>query len=71
MKAKVTRRGLAIPKEMLAGMEEVEIRKEDQRIVISPIPKADPILALGKHPVECGTPDGAQHHDRYLYGYGT
>jgi virulence-associated protein VagC len=71
MKAKVTRRGLAIPKEMLVGMEEVEIRKEDQRIVISPIPKADPIFALGKHPVECGMPDGAEHHDRYLYGYGT
>lgn len=51
MKVKVTKRGLIIPREMLAGAEEVEIRKEDHRIVISPITKSDPIFNLGKHPV--------------------
>ena len=71
MKAKVTKRGLIIPKEMLAGAEEVEIQKEDHRIVISPITKVDPIRNLGKRPVECGLPDASEHHDRYLYGSGS
>jgi hypothetical protein len=68
MKAKVTKRGLVIPKEMLAGAEEVEIRKEDHQIVVSPLIKDDPILALGRHPVDGGVPDGSEHHDAYLYG---
>jgi hypothetical protein len=68
MKAKVTKRGLVIPKEMLGGIEEVEIRKEDSQIVVSPLIKDDPILNLGRHPVDCGLPDGSEHHDTYLYG---
>lgn len=44
VKAKVTKRGFLILKEMLAGVEEVEIRKEDRRIVISPLTRRDPIL---------------------------
>ena len=70
MKAKVTKRGLIVPIEMLAGAEEVEIRKEDHRIVISPI-VVDPIFNLGKHPVECGVSDASEHHDSYLYGSGS
>jgi virulence-associated protein VagC len=70
MRAKITRRGLIIPKEMLADAEEVEIRKEDHRIVIFPV-ASDPIQNLGKHPVECGVPDASEHHDSYLYGSGT
>ena len=68
MKAKVTKRGLLIPKEMLAGAVEVEIRKEDHRIVISPLIERDPILELGKRPVQCGVSDASEHHDNYLYG---
>ncbi len=68
MRAKVTKRGLLIPKEMLAGAEEVEIRKENHRIVISPLIESDPIHELGKHPVECGVSDASEHHDGYLYG---
>jgi virulence-associated protein VagC len=71
MKAKVTKRGLIIPKEMLAGAEEVEIRREEQRIVISPLPKGDAILNLGKRPVKCGIPDASEHHDSYLYESGS
>ena len=71
MKARVTKRGLLIPKEMLVGAEEVEIRQENHRIVISPVAKGDPILNLGKRPVECGVPDASEHHDRYLYGSGS
>lgn len=71
MKVKVTKRGLMIPKEMLAGVEDVEIRKEDHRIVISLLTKGDPILKLGKHPVTCGVSDASEHHDSYLYGSGS
>ncbi len=66
MKAKVTKRGVIIPEEMLAGAEEVEIRSEDHRIVISPLSKSDPILNLGKRPIECGLPDASERHDGYL-----
>ncbi len=68
MKVRVTERGVIIPKAMLAGAEEVEISSEDHRIVISPIIKSDPILNLGRQPVECGAPDASEHHDGYLYG---
>jgi hypothetical protein len=71
MRAKVTKRGLLIPKDMLADTEEVEIQKEDHRIVISLLPKPDPILKLGTNPVECGVPDASERHDSYLYGCGS
>ena len=71
MKAKVTKHGLIIPKEMLTGVEEVEIIKRDHRIVISPITRSDPILNLGKRPVECGVPDASENHNSYLYGSGS
>ncbi len=68
MKARVTEQGVVIPREFLEGVEEVEIRKEDHRIVVIPTSEADPILELGKHPVECGAPDASEQHDKYLYG---
>jgi virulence-associated protein VagC len=66
MKLKVTKRGVLIPKEMLAGAEEVEVRKEDHRIVISPIAKDDSIPKLGENPVKCGVPDASEQHDKYI-----
>ena len=71
MKAKVSSRGLVIPREMLAGIEEVEILKEDHRIVISPVTKVDPILGLGKNPVSCGVSDASERHDSDLYRSGS
>ena len=68
MKAKVTEKGVVIPKEFLEGIEEVEIRKTDNLVLVVPTTKKDPILALGENPVECGAPDASEHHDRYLYG---
>jgi hypothetical protein len=66
MRARVTKQGLIIPKKMLRGVEEVEIRQEDHRIVISPLIR-DPILDLAKDPVVCGVSDGSENHDHYLY----
>ena len=68
MKAKVTEKGLLTPKEFLNAIEEVDIRKADSLVVIVPTTKADPILALGRHPVECAAPDASERHDQYLYG---
>ena len=68
MKAKVTKEGVVIPKEFLEGIDEVEIRKSDNLLVIVPTTKSDPILALGQHPVDCGVSDASERHDRYLYG---
>lgn len=66
-KTKVTPKGIVVPKEMLGDVEEVEIKKEDHRIVIY-LRNGDPILNLGKHPVDCGAADGSENHDNYLYG---
>jgi len=71
MKTKVSSRGLVIPREMLADVEEVEILKENNRIVISPVTKVDPILGLGKNPVCWGVSDASERHDRDLYRSGS
>lgn len=67
MKAKVTKRGVVIPKRLLEGVEEVEIRKEDNLIVIIPAFKNDPILELGKSPIICEISDASENHDKYIY----
>lgn len=66
MKAKVSDGGLVLPKELFGGIEEVEVRKEDDVVTIAPAPGDDPILGLGEHPVPCGAPDASERHDRYL-----
>ena len=71
MKARVTETGVVVPKDLLLGIEEVEIRKTDNVVIIVPTAKSDPILALGQNPVKCGAPDASEQHDRYLYGSST
>lgn len=68
MKAKVTEDGVIVPKELLDGADEVDIRKENNLIVIVLKTKGDPILGFGKHPVSCGVPDASERHDKYIYG---
>ena len=60
MRAKVTEQGVTVPKEWLGEAEEVELRKEDGRILVLPVHEADPILALGEDPVECGAPNASE-----------
>ena len=48
---------------MLADGEEVAIRKEDHRIVMSQLLKDDPMVNLGKRPVECGVSDASEHRE--------
>lgn len=67
MRTEVTDQGLLIPKRFLEGINEVEIRKENGVIVIVPLPLDDPILQLGKDPIDDDVTDASVEHDRYLY----
>ena len=66
MKAVVTAQPTVIPRELLGGMTEVEIRNENNRIII-PLQKLDPILRLGSEPIDDTITDGSVNHDRYLH----
>ncbi len=68
MKVRVSEKGLLIPKEFLDGIEEAEVRKQNGLIVVVPLGGDDPIFRIGKNPVESDVDDGAENHDRYLYG---
>ncbi len=67
MKMKVTDQGVTIPKQMLEGVEEVEVRQMGDRVIVIPLEEGDPIFDLGKNPVTCGAPDASAQNDRYLY----
>ena len=68
MRTKVTEHGVLIPKLLLEGVDEVEIRKEQNVIVVVPVTADDPILGLGKQPITLDVDDGSVNHDRYLSG---
>ena len=68
MRTKVTENGVTVPRELLEGIDEVEIRRENDLVVLVPVDDQDPILKLGTHPVKTGAPDAADNHDEYIYG---
>jgi len=57
-----------VPRRMLGEAEEVEIRKENGKVIVIPLPAEDQIFSLGEDPVTCNAPDASEAHDRYLYG---
>jgi hypothetical protein len=64
MNIKVTSRGVTIPRRLLGEAKEVEVRQEDDRIVLVPVegtgsppPADDPIWEFGKNPVDFGVTD--------------
>ena len=67
MRAKVTKRGVLIPKELLEGVEEVDIKKRNGLIMVLPVPDSDPINNLGRNPIVVDVDDASVHHDKYLY----
>jgi hypothetical protein len=67
MKTKVTAKGVLVPKRYFKGIEEVEIRKENDLVVVVPITD-DPILQLGRRPVSDDVGDASENHDQYIYG---
>jgi virulence-associated protein VagC len=68
VRSKVTKEGVLIPKRLLEGIDEVDIRKEDGAILVVPVNGSDPIFELGKHPISDDLTDASEKHDRYLYG---
>ena len=67
MKIKVKPEGLLIPKELLLGVEEVEVRKENNTIIITTLTQDDPIFGLGSNPVNIEVSDASENHDLYIY----
>jgi hypothetical protein len=67
MRTKVTENGVLIPKEWLEGIDEVDIQKAQNMILVVPVQAEDPILDLGKQPVVLEVEDASLNHDRYLY----
>jgi len=67
MRTKVTENGVLIPKVWLEGIDEVEIHKEQNMIIVVPVQAEDPILNLGKQPIILDMEDASLNHDRYLY----
>ena len=67
MRTEVTDQGLLVPKHFLEGIKEVEIRKENNVILIIPLPSEDPILQLGQNPITEDITDASVKHDHYIY----
>lgn len=68
MRSKVTPEGVTIPKQWFEGIDEVEIRREDDRVVVFPVRPDDPLTQLGKAPISIDVDDASIRHDHYLYG---
>jgi len=68
MRTKVSEQGVVIPKELLEGITEVDIRKQNGMIVVMPVGKEDPAYDIGRHPVKLGIPDASENLDKYIYG---
>ena len=66
MKTKVTEQGVLVPKKLLKGIKEVEIRKDNGVILVVPVME-DPIFALGSQPIADDITDASKHHDAYIY----
>ena len=67
MRTKVTENGVLIPKGWLEGIDEVEIQKTQNMIIVMPVQADDPILNLGKQSIYLDVEDASVNHDRYLY----
>ncbi|MUL37089.1 hypothetical protein [Gloeocapsopsis dulcis] len=67
MRIIVTEQGVLIPKQLLEGIREVEVRNQQGILLVLPIAESDPILQLGQEPITDVVDDASTHHDRYLY----
>ena len=67
MRLKVTEKGVVIPKEFFEGIQAVEIRRENDQIILTSATEDDPIWGLGAEPIRLGISDAAENHDHYLY----
>ncbi|MBC7930636.1 MAG: hypothetical protein H7Z38_08715 [Rubrivivax sp.] len=65
MKAKVTNEGVQIPKSLLEGIKEVEIKKENGLILVLPLTE-DSTLKLDSQAVKDEAEDAAENHNQYI-----
>jgi virulence-associated protein VagC len=68
MKIQVNDQGVLIPKDFFAEIKEVEIRRQENIIMVIPIVNIDPIVQLGTEPIDIEIVDASVNHDYYLYG---
>ncbi len=67
MKIKVTERGLTIPKHYLPDVNEVNVRKRNGVIIVSPVDTDNSVFRLGKNPIDLDIEDASVNHDKYIY----
>lgn len=68
MKVTVTKEGLVVPRKLLKGVKQADVKWEKNKIIILPTKiESDPIFSLGAHPGHSGLEDASVHHDKYLY----
>ena len=67
MRTKITDEGVNLPRQWFEGATEVDIQRENGRVVVVPVVEVDPIATLGQDPIESGVTDASVNHDRYLY----
>lgn len=68
MRTRVSEDGVVIPKKLLEGIAEVDIRKHNGVVMVIPVGKDDPIYNIGKNPVITGITDASENLDKYIYG---
>lgn len=67
MRTKVTEQGVVLPKQWFEGVDEVEIRRESDCVIVAPAKGRDSLLNLGKHPIRADVNDASVNVDSYLY----
>ncbi len=68
MKVTVKKEGLLVPKKLLKGIKQAEVKWEKNKIIILPTKiEHDPIYSLGTHPGHSGLKDASTNHDKYIY----
>jgi len=67
MRSKVTENGITLPPQWFLGVAEVDIQREEGRVVVVPVREDDPITRLGENPIQIDVIDAASNHDQYLY----
>lgn len=81
MRTKVTTAGVIIPRQWFAGIEEVEIRREKDQVVITPVADAAPVSSkpiweefaevlggISASALSKLPADGSMRHDYYIGG---
>lgn len=68
MRVKVNQQGALIPKELLSNVAEVDIRRDQDVLIVIPIFSNDPLFEFGTQPILSDVNDASVAHDRYLYG---